>query len=234
MIISKINFPVYGIIVVLSVVIGIVYIYRSLKKENFNNKNIFLYFLMYMMFSFTFGKIYTLITSLEPTTFLKAGLSSYGGLIGAILASIIFEIILPSENKIIKYSILSLPLIYGLTKIACFISGCCYGIPYDGFLSVTYPDRLNIPVFPIQITETICFISIFIFCNKYKNKNNIAYIAMFLTVIMKFLLDFLRYDHLTQSITINQKFSIALFMITIMVLIYNKFISKRIKLIDKK
>ena len=225
--IYKISFPIYGIIIILSGFVGILYMYKALKKENCNNQDLLLYFFMYAVFAFCCGKFYTIITKDQSTNFLSAGLSSYGGLIGAILSAIIFEKILPSENKIVKYSILSLPLIYGLTKIACFITGCCYGIPYDGFLSVTYVSDLNIPLFPIQITETIAFIIIFIICNKYKNKKNITYITMILSAVMKFLLDFLRYDHLTIAITINQIFSIILIVITIIIFIYNKFIFKK-------
>ncbi len=212
--IYKLNFPFYGIIVILSVVIGIIYIYRSLKKEGYNNKNLLLYFLMYVIFAFSFGKYYTMLTDPNTTSFFKSGLSSYGGLVGTILAAIIFEKILPSDKKIIKYTIIALPLIYGLTKIACFVSGCCYGIPYDGFLAVTYVDRLNINVFPVQIIETIAFVLIFIYCNKNKEKENIVYITLYLTVIMKFLLDFLRYDHLTIPITTNQIFSIIILLVT--------------------
>ncbi len=227
--IYKLNFSLYGIIIILSIVIGTIYIYRSLKKEGYSNKNIFLYFLMYVMFALFFGKFYTMVTNPEETKFLTAGLSAYGGLVGTILAAIIFEKILPCDNKIIKYSILALPLIYSLTKIACFVSGCCYGIPYDGFLSVTYVDGLNINVFPIQITETVAFLILFLFCNKFKDKENIEYITLILTAILKFLLDFLRYDHLTISITTNQIFSIILIILTILIWIYNRFIFNKIK-----
>ena len=96
----------------------------------------------------------------------------------------------------IKYTILSLPLVYGLTKIACFIAGCCGGIPYEGIFKVKYVDALNIWQFPIQITESIIFLLIFIVCHFFKKNNNINYIAMTLVYIFKFLLDFLRYDHI--------------------------------------
>lgn len=221
MIIPKINFPFYGIIIVLSVLIGMIYVYVSLIKDNYKDKNIILYFLMYLTFAFILGKMYTLITDPNQTSFLKAGLSSYGGLVGVIVAAIIFEKILPADKKIIKYSTISLPLVYGLTKIACFIAGCCYGIPYKGIISVTYPDGLNIPLFPIQLVETISFLIIFIICHKLRNNKNIVYLTLILVSITKFLLDFLRYDHLNNLMTVNQIFSIMLLMVTIITFIFN-------------
>ena len=197
------------------------YIYKNLKKENHKNKQILLYFIMYIAFAFICGKIYTVLAYNE-TTFIKASLSSYGGLIGVVIASIIFEHIIPTKGNIIKYTILSLPLVYGLSKIACFVVGCCGGIPYNGIFKVKYVDVQNIWQFPIQITETIVFIIIFIICHKLKDKKDINYITLILVSIFKFLLDFLRYDHINILITKNQIFSIVLLLITIIVYIINR------------
>lgn len=221
MIIHRINFPCYGIIIVFSIIIGMLYIYLNLKKDGYKNKQILLYFIMYIAFAFICGKMYTVLAYGE-NDILSAGLSAYGGLIGVVIGSIIFERILPTDGKIIEYTILSLPLVYGLTKIACFIVGCCGGIPYDGIFRIKYVDVLNIWQFPIQIVETIIFLLIFIVCHFLKKNNNINYIVMILVSTFKFLLDFLRYDHINTLITRNQMFSIILLFITIITYIVNK------------
>lgn len=221
MIIHRINFPCYGIIIVFSVIIGMLYIYLNLKKDGYKNKQILLYFIMYIAFAFICGKMYTVLAYGE-NDILSSGLSAYGGLIGVVIGSIIFERILPTDGKIIEYTILSLPLVYGLTKIACFIVGCCGGIPYDGIFKIKYVDVLNIWQFPIQIVETIIFLLIFIVCHFSKKNNNINYIVMILVSTFKFLLDFLRYDHINTLITRNQMFSIILLFITIIAYIVNK------------
>jgi prolipoprotein diacylglyceryltransferase len=197
------------------------YIYLNLKKDGYKNKQILLYFIMYIAFAFICGKMYTVLAYGE-NDILSAGLSAYGGLIGVVIGSIIFERILPTDGKIIEYTILSLPLVYGLTKIACFIVGCCGGIPYDGIFRIKYVDVLNIWQFPIQIAETIIFLLIFIVCHFLKKNNNINYIVMILVSTFKFLLDFLRYDHINTLITRNQMFSIILLFITIITYIVNK------------
>ena len=221
MIIHRNNFPFYGIIIVFSIIIGMLYIYINLKKDGYKNKQILLYFIMYIAFAFICGKMYTVLAYGE-NDILSAGLSAYGGLIGVVIGSIIFERILPTDGKIIEYTILSLPLVYGLTKIACFIVGCCGGVPYNGIFKIKYVDVLNIWQFPIQIVETIIFLLIFIVCHFSKKNNNINYIVMILVSTFKFLLEFLRYDHINTLITRNQMFSIILLFITIIVYIVNK------------
>lgn len=218
MVISKQTFPFYGIILLISMSLGLSYIFRMLKKEGIKDKNIYLYILLYGLFAFVFGKFYTMIYS-NDYNILKAGLSSYGGLIGVILATITFELILPTNKKLIKYAIISLPLTYGIAKIGCFIAGCCYGIPYDGIFKVIYIDDLNIGQFPIQITETMVFIIIFLICNKLRNNKNIIYITALISTIAKFLLDFLRYEHLNKILTTNQIFSIIIVIVLIIIFI---------------
>ena len=228
MIIPKFSFPFYGIIIVLSIFIGMFFIYYNLRKEGEKNKQILLYFIMYIAFAFICGKMYTVFAYGEGNI-ITAGLSAYGGLTGVVVAAIIFEQILPTNKKIIKYTILSLPLVYGLTKIGCSIVGCCGGIPYNGIFKIKYINALNIWQFPIQIVEVIVFLLIFLICLLMKNKKNINYIVLIFVSIFKFLLDFLRYDHINIIITRNQMFSIFLFLITIIVFIIckNKKLSKK-------
>jgi len=223
MIIGKTSFNYYGVLIVLSMFVGAFYIYYSIKKEGFKNKeHMFLYFMLFFSSVIILGKMFTVIVSDENVNLLNAGFSSYGGLIGVILSSFIFEKIVPFDNKIIKYSIISLPLSYSIGKIGCFIAGCCYGIPYNGFLSVTYTNGLNIPLFPVQLIEAIIFMILFLIFNHLKNNKNIIYITIILSALMKFLLDFLRYEHLTKTISVNQVFSLILIFCMFILILKNK------------
>ena len=218
--------PYYGTFIVLSLFVSLTYIFLSLKKEKIDNKNIYLYIIMYLSFAIVFGKLFTIFTSSENLNLLNAGLSSYGGFIGVILSAYIFENILNTNNRIIKYTIISLPLTYAIGKIGCFIVGCCYGIPYNGIFSVIYKNGLNIRLFPVQLLETIVFIIIFIICNRLKNNKNIILITIILSSIMKFLLDYLRYDHINKFITVNQIFSIILVIVLVIYYIIRQFFYK--------
>jgi len=202
-----------------------VYIYISLKKERKFRKIIYLYFILSGYMALVFGILLSFILNQKELSITNIGLTSYGGALGVFLASLIFEKIIPLDNKLIKYSILSLPLTYGIAKIGCFFAGCCYGIPYNGIFGVTYIDELNISVFPVQLLESLVFIILFIVFNKYKNKDNIIYISLIGMAIFKFLLDFFRYEHYLKGITINQILSITILIITFAHFIYKKTVS---------
>jgi phosphatidylglycerol---prolipoprotein diacylglyceryl transferase len=68
------------------------------------------------------------------------GLVMYGGYIGGVLASILYF-------RVRKYPFLpyadavapSIGLGIFLTRIGCFLNGCCYGAPSDGLFSVSFP-----------------------------------------------------------------------------------------------
>jgi len=224
---KRLHFLLYAIFLILSIVIGIIYIYKNIKKET-NNKQIIYFFIMYLSFSIICGKMYTVL-AYGKDNILTAGLSSYGGLFGVVLAAIIFEKIVPTSNIIIKYTIVSLPLVYGISKIGCFIVGCCGGIPYTGIFKIKYIYGLNIWQFPIQIIESVTSLIIFFICEKFKNNKNINYIVLILVSITKFILDFLRYDHINILITKNQIFSIIIFILTISLYLLKK--TKKIEII---
>ncbi len=225
MIINKINFPIHEILIVFSILVGIIYIYISADKVGIPKKNFFIFFIMLFIISITCGKIYTIIEH-PGSNFWTIGVTGYGGLIGAILTTIIYYFIF-HDKRFIKYVILSLPLIYGFAKLACFFHGCCHGIPYDGIFSVTYPHIMNQPLFPVQLVETISFIILFQICNSLNKHKNIIYITLLLTFVLKFLLDFLRYSHIHEFLSNNQIVSIVFCFITIIIYFINKKIENK-------
>ena len=156
---------------------------------------------------------------IKDFSFSKIGLSSYGGAIGLLISSVIFEKMCPSNKTFIKGAIISLPLIYSISKLACFFAGCCFGLPYDGMFSVTYSSGLNIPLIPVQLIETIIFMIIFVICVLLQNNRKIAGITIVLSAMAKFLLDFLRYNHLEEKISLNQIISIVFIIIGIYLII---------------
>ena len=112
----------------------------------------------------------------------------------------------------------AIPLMYGISKIGCFLAGCCYGIKYNGPLSITYKYSLsapkNISLLPIQIIETITFILIYLYISKKKKENkNIIGITLLLCGLSKFLLDYLRMNHIDKILTVNQIVSIPFIII---------------------
>ena len=220
MVINHIDFPLYTIIMLSSVLLGALYVFISLKNKKALDKSIILYFVLYFVFAILVGKLYTFIFYFNEVSYAKAGLAAYGGLVGTLLASIIYEALYPKKGLVIKYTIISLPLVYGFGKIACFFNGCCYGIPYNGIFSVTYPHETNEALFPIQLLEVFVFIALFEIANLKQNKKDINYIVLGAIAILKFFIEFLRYAHMNQVLTPNQIFSVILLFITTIVYLY--------------
>lgn len=210
---NNINFPIYGTIILLSLIISLFYIVVSIKEKNY--LIIYFYIVTYITSSIIFGIIFNIIINNK----IELGLSSYGCALGVLLTALIFKKYIKDIQSI---TIKSLPLTYAIGKIACLLSGCCIGIPYKGILSITYT-KYNLEVFPIQLLETIVFLIIFILFNK---KKNIEYKLLITCIISKFILDFLRYEHINTLITKNQ---IMLIVLLIILLLYKnkEFILKK-------
>lgn len=153
---------------------------------------------------------------------LKVGVSAYGGLIGSIIAVIIFSHLLNiSLQKLMLITMPSIPLVYSVGKIGCFFAGCCYGINYNGFGSIVYKysliDSINgISLFPVQLVESIIFFIIFIYIlyryKKYDYNMKTIGIMFFLCSMSKFILYYFRMNHVNSIFSLNQILCI-LFMI---------------------
>lgn len=219
MIINKVDSSIYNIIICISILIGILYIILSLYNEKQLNKKIIIFIIMFFIFSILGGKLYTYVMYDLDCSFLESSLSSYGGLISVVIASIIYEKIFDTKGKVIKYTILSLPLIYSFTKIGCSLIGCCEGIAYSGPFNITYPHQHNFSLFPIQPLEVIVFFLLFLFVNTNKNRKDIEYITLLFISILKYLSEFLRFSETNKVINQNQLFSIILFAITLLLYI---------------
>ncbi len=100
--------------------------------------------------------------------FSLGGMVFYGGLIGFALGVIRYcrHFGIPVWGPVDLYTPF-LPLVHGFGRIGCFFAGCCYGIEYDGPLSVRFPYNKFVskldeaPRFPVQLLEAglnfICF-----------------------------------------------------------------------------
>ncbi len=92
--------------------------------------------------------------------YLFGGLTFYGGLIGAILGMYVYcrKYKVDGDNMA-KVLAPYIPFAHMFGRIGCFLSGCCYGIPYSGIFAVRFPYDETNPVlsevsrFPVQLLE---------------------------------------------------------------------------------
>lgn len=190
-------------------------------------------YLIYELIGIVFGaKFLSYVTSIgkvDGITFFNSGLSSYGGLIGGFLMTLVFvwQFKLPVLKFSYMYAIM-LPLMYAVSKLGCFSTGCCYGIEYNYFGSVIYQNSSsapnNVSLFPVQLVESIVngiiFFALVINYKKIKILQGVGLILI-LCSFAKFTLDFFRASW-AYSISVNQWISIALFVVGLVIVRYRK------------
>lgn len=162
----------------------------------------------------------------------KGGFVFYGGLIGGILGIYIYAKQFKIEFKeLILVIIPVVPLVHAFGRIGCLFAGCCYGIEYHGFGSVTFHNTMfapnNIPLFPVQIVEAISNLIIFgilmITYKKYQGTYKTLTLYCILYSILRFILEFFRGDAargVILNLSTSQWISIFIFIIAISINIY--------------
>lgn len=143
----------------------------------------------------------------------EGGLTQYGGLIGAMLASWIYL-----RRHRVSYLLAAdltapaLALGEGITRIGCFINGCCFGRECHGPLCVHYPadsyasDALGagVPVFPSQLILSAAFFlvtALLILADRRRPATGVVFgLFLLLQGGIRWLVDFTRYyepvDHI--------------------------------------
>ena len=225
------KFPIYGSIILLAILTNVIIVLIIYKKYNISRDEI-IGALVYENFGFIYGaKLLTYIehySTIKKFEFFKLGLSSYGAAIGGIICLLIFALQYKIKLKdICTIFCPSLPLMYAIGKVACFLVGCCYGVKYNGIGSIVYKYSKvapnNVHLFPIQIVETIIFTLIFIYIIRKVLKNKFEWkiigFSLILCSISKFLLEFLRTKETTTFLSFTQKISIIFVLIGLFIYI---------------
>ncbi|MBI4431815.1 MAG: prolipoprotein diacylglyceryl transferase [Candidatus Omnitrophica bacterium] len=94
---------------------------------------------------------YYLSDPLEMFKLWQGGLVFHGG----IAASLVYVFVFARKRgksflAVLDFLMPYVALAYGIGRIGCFLNGCCYGTPFDGWWAVEYP-FLDYPVHPTQI-----------------------------------------------------------------------------------
>ncbi|HHU71369.1 MAG TPA: prolipoprotein diacylglyceryl transferase [Clostridiales bacterium] len=208
----------YGLMITIGIFIGVILaLFRSKKHDISKDDIIFsscyggigliigaklLYIITIIpIFVESFDLIISDITLLLHS--LSAGFVFYGGLIGAAVGYYLYckkyNIDFP---KLIDLIAPSIPIIHGIGRIGCFFAGCCYGMAYDGPFHIVFKNSTvapnGVPLFPIQLVESILNISagvmILIYTRKPRRQGQAIGIYIIYYSIMRFVLEFFRGD----------------------------------------
>ena len=168
------------------------------------------------------------------------GFVFYGGLIGALLCMML-------AGKLhdihvwyyLRRFIFMIPIMHAFGRIGCFFAGCCYGRPYKGFGAVVFPEESQalsgVELFPVQLVEAtlVMILAIVLILLEVKKKFYYTIETYLLAYsVIRFILEFMRYDAVRGEafgLSTSQWISIALFIGTVISIVYRKKRNKKIK-----
>ena len=228
--IGPITIRTYGVCVALAFFIGFFLIYRESLRKNIHPKKILDMELCILLSGIIGARVLHVLVNpgyysaniMKIFFIWEGGLAFYGGLITAILASLVFMIV--NRMDIFKTADLFAPYLalgHAIGRIGCFFNGCCYGMPSKhNVLSVIYPGLDNVPRYPIQLYAAGLLLLLFIFLKFLQEKNKFDGLIFILYIVLygviRFLLDFFRGDDLLYVFGFTVSQLISVFFIIVM------------------
>jgi phosphatidylglycerol:prolipoprotein diacylglycerol transferase len=159
----------------------------------------------------------------------RGGLTMYGGLAGAILASALF---MRAKRmpfwKVADIVAPSVALGLALTRVGCFLNGCCFGVPTTSGWGVRFPPQsaagsefYGVPLHPTQLYDSIVgivlFLVLLVLDGRLRRDGRLFLVFIGLYGISRFFLDRIRYYESVSTVdlgglvfTWNQVLSVAL------------------------
>lgn len=176
----------YGFCIALGALLGFVYMYWQGKKQyslTFDQSNNL--FILLVLAGVVGGKVFmifedpSLYLSQPKKLFSGSGFVFYGSLLTTIPVMLWYfkKIEVPVLGMLDVMAVVTC-IVHGFGRIGCFMAGCCYGLPTDGFLSVVFSnpvcqaEPLHTPLYPTQLFEATFIFSILITLLILKKKKN--------------------------------------------------------------
>jgi len=165
----------------------------------------------------------------------QGGATYYGGLVLALLGAVLY--LRRKGVSFLKVADICAPSValgIFLTRIGCFLSGCCFGSPTGCAFGVSFPPDSpagflfpGSAVHPTQLYSSFYGIVIFVILILFDRRRSHDGFAFALLCILygaaRFTVDFFRYYDasamMTASLTVNQGISVALALLGVMLLI---------------
>jgi len=163
------------------------------------------------------------------------GLMFFGGFLGAFLVGVIYI----RKQKIPMLKMLdavapSIVLGEGLTRIGCFLNGCCFGKPTGSFLGLVFPPdsaagyTFTCPIHATQLYSSLAGFVLFIIAlileRKHLKDGMLFGTIMIFYGLFRFGIDFVRYYENLSNFWVNQIIAIGLIIFAV---VYSVIVSKR-------
>jgi len=235
----------YGLMLAISFFVGVYYISRMAKKYNkpFDDFLTLAYImiiggvlgarLFYVLFHLDefSGRWLNSFNPFAGDQFGIAGLNLYGGVIVAIVGSVIYcRLKKLSILEVFDFFAPTLGLGLGITRIGCFLNGCCFGTPTDLPWGIQFPKGSipyyiygNTHIHPSQLYSSLYGILLFLVLHLIMKRKQfhgqLVAILFMVEAVFRYAIEYVRYyeDAMHFSFagmnpTYNQVISISLFL----------------------
>lgn len=192
--------------------------------------------LLYIAVTYGVGNALRRVLSGDFSCLIEGGQVFYGGLIGGIVGAILGAWFTHDNLALYCDAIVPcIPLGHAFGRLGCFFAGCCYGMPYEGIGSLSFPAvGIDYQTFPVQLLEMAINIGIFAYLIFYTHKDHkryhVLYRYLLIYAVSRFTLEFVRGDlvrGISNGLSTSQWISIGLFIISILLMLPRQIIEKR-------
>lgn len=179
----------------LGILFGVLYLYHTGRKEAGLTDSLVNRLLIYLVLAGVLGGKVLLFFE-APAKYISQpellvsgnGFVFYGSLLFC-LAMLLWFIRRHNLPPLIMLDLIAITtcIIHIMGRMGCFLAGCCYGLPYDGFTAITYTDPasaapLHCTLHPVQLYEVlgIALVLLVLLFIKRKKKFNGQVFAVYL------------------------------------------------------
>jgi len=221
----------------LGMILAFLYAYHTSKKYSFSFISLIIIAvcpigfgllgakLLYILVTYDFSEVVRRTLAGDTSIIAGDGLVFYGGLIGGIIGLFIGLLIAKEKfHPVDKIVTPCVPLGHAFGRIGCFMAGCCYGVKYDGFLSVIFPlAGVNEPVLPVQLIESFLNLIIFGLIVLFNKRSKLSPLPVYFLMysVVRFVLEYFRGDKIRgfmNGFSTSQWISIGIFFVSLILL----------------
>jgi phosphatidylglycerol:prolipoprotein diacylglycerol transferase len=156
------------------------------------------------------------------------GLMFFGGFISALVVGVLY--VRKNKMPLLKMLDAIAPAIVlgeGLTRIGCFLNGCCFGKPTHSFLGIIFPRQTPvwdtfhypIPIHPTQLYSSLAGFILFglaLILEKKHWKDGLLFgVILIFYSLFRFGIDFVRYYENSSNLWVNQIIALGFFSLAV-------------------
>jgi len=210
--IGPIPIRMYGLMIGIGFLLGIMLASRRAKKEGIDPERIMDMGVYLLLAAIIGSRLLYVLTALHEFTanpldvfaIWKGGLVFYGGLLAAVPVGIWY--VRKHKLPVWKTADIMAPYIalaHAFGRLGCFFAGCCYGAPCSGPVCITFSDPhslapLGVPLVPTQLMESggefLTFLVLSLLWRKRKYDGQIFWLYPLFYSVLRFIIEFYRGD----------------------------------------